>query len=97
MNVFQVPPAGVSDLHVEYEDVCCALVAWDAPYTLSGVPITGYNIIVNNTSTNPDNGTLDTTLYLSGPGNYTVEVIPLIDTISGDTAEIVVDIPESRQ
>ena len=82
---------------MEYEDLCCALVAWDAPYTLSGVPITGYNIIVNNTSTNPDNGPLGTTLYLTGPGSYMVKVTPLIDTISGDTAEILVDIPESRQ
>ena len=82
---------------MEYEDVCCALVAWDAPYTLSGVPITGYNITVNNTSTNPDNGPLGTTLYLTAPGSYMVKVTPLIDTLSGDTAEILVDIPESRQ
>ena len=83
---------------MEYEDACCALVAWDAPYTLSGVPITGYNIVVNNTSTNPDSGPLNgTTLYLTGPGSYIVTVTPLIDTISGDTAEILVIIPESRQ
>ena len=85
-------------MEYDHEDVCCALVAWDAPYTLSGVPITGYNIIVNNMNANPDSGPLnDTTLYVTGPGSYTVKVTPLIDTISGDTAEILVDIPESRQ
>ena len=82
---------------MEYEDVCCARVAWDAPYTLSGVPITGYSITVDNIPTNPDNGTLGTTLKLSEPGNYMVKVTPLIDTLSGDTAEIPVDIPECRQ
>ena len=81
---------------MEYEDVCCALVTWDAPYTISGVPVTGYNIIVNDTSTNPDNGPLGTTLYVTGPGSYTVKVTPLIDTISGNTSEIPVDL-ESRQ
>ena len=83
---------------MEYEDMCCALVAWDAPYTLSGVPITGYNITVNDMNDNPGSGLLNgTTLYLTGPGSYTVKVTPLIHSISGDTAEIPVDIQESRQ
>ena len=78
--------------------MCCALVAWDAPCTLSGVPITGYYIIVNNMNTNLHSGPLnDTTLYVTGPGSYMVNVTPLIDTLSGDTAEIFVDIPEGRQ
>ena len=81
---------------MEYEDVCCMLVAWNDPYTLSGVPITGYSIIVNNISTSPGNGTLGNTLWLSGPGSYMVKVTPLIDVISGDTAEILVDISYSR-
>ena len=88
------PPAGVSDLRVEYEDVCCTLVAWDDPYPLSGVSITGYSITVNNISTSPDNGTLGNTLYLSGPGSYVVRVSALIVSGPGDVAEITVDVPE---
>ena len=69
------PPAGVSDLRVEYEDVCCTLVAWDDPYTLSGVPITGYSITVNNMSTNyPDAGTVKNELCLTDPGSYVVSL-----------------------
>ena len=81
---------------MEYEDACCAVVAWDDPYTLSGVPITGYSISVNNISTSPDKGALNNTLYLIGSGSYVVKVIPLIGAIYGDTAEIPVDIPDGR-
>ena len=89
------PPAGVSDLHVEYGDVCyCTLVAWDDPYTLSGVPIIGYSITVNNISTSPDNGTLGNTLCLSGPGSYVVSVSAVIDSGPGTATEIIVDIAE---
>ena len=88
------PPADVSDLRVEYEDVCCTLVTWDDPYTLSGVPITGYSITVNNISTSPDNGTLGNTLCLSGPGSYVVSVSAMIASGPGDATEIVVGIPE---
>ena len=85
------PPAGVSDLHVEYEDVCCTLVTWDDPYTLSGVPITGYSITVNNIT---HSEILNNTLCLSEPGNYVVRVSALIDSGPGNATEIVVDAPE---
>ena len=82
------------DLRVEYENMCCSLVAWDDPYTLSGVPITGYSITVNNISTGPDNGILGNTLCLSGSGSYVVSVSALIDSGPGNATKIIVDIPE---
>ena len=79
---------------MEYEDVCCTLIAWDDPYILDGVSITGYSITVNNISTSPDNGAVGNTLCLSEPGSYVVSVSALIDSGPGNTTEISVNVPE---
>ena len=56
---------------MEYEDVCCTLIAWDNLYTFSGVPMHHWvpSITVNNMSTSPETGTPNNTLYLVGVGN----------------------------
>ena len=81
---------------MEYQDVCCTLIAWDDPYTLSGVPITGYSITVNNMSISTDTVALSNTLCLTEPGSYMVRVTPLIDAITGEKTEIFTDKPEGR-
>ena len=96
INSHPGPLGGVSNLRVEYEDVCCTLVAWNDPYTLSGVPIIGHSITVNNISTSPDNGTLGNTLCLSGPGSYVVSVSALIDSGPGNATEIIVAVAECK-
>ena len=79
------PPASV-DLYCSHQSVYTIKCNWIVPYTLPSVDITGYNININNVTSNLVMMTVDVTEYtynVSQFGNYTVSVVATIGELKG--------------
>ena len=91
------PLSPVGNLTSTEVDHCTLRLTWTAPYTLQGVPILHYSIIVNADSDDQFMFSSDRTEYLYVPDalgeTYTIIVTATNQAGPGDGSEMMVDIP----